>query len=85
MGGVEAAGGGRRCGPAAYVADGKNGLLVPKDNPDALATAISRVINETGLAARLVEGGRMAYEATFTRAAFVRDSLAFYERVAAGG
>jgi glycosyltransferase involved in cell wall biosynthesis len=72
-------------GPTAYVADGKNGLLVPKDNPDALATAMSRMINEPGLAARLIEGGREAYEATFTRVAFVRDSLAFYERVAAGG
>jgi hypothetical protein len=72
-------------GPAAYVEDGVSGLLVPKDNVDALANAMNRVINEPGLAAKLVEGGRKAYEAQFTRAAFVRDSLAFYQRVVAGG
>jgi glycosyltransferase involved in cell wall biosynthesis len=71
-------------GPAAYVIDGENGLLIPKDNPEALATAMSRVINEPGLAAKLVAGGRKAYEAQFTRAAFVRDSLAFYQRVMTG-
>jgi glycosyltransferase involved in cell wall biosynthesis len=70
-------------GPAAYVENGVSGLLVPKDNADALAAAMSRVINEPGLAERLVKGGRAAYESQFTRAAFVRDSLAFYERVIA--
>jgi glycosyltransferase involved in cell wall biosynthesis len=70
-------------GPAAYVVDGVNGLLIPKNDPDALAGAMQRVISEPGLAARLVAGGRTSYEATFTRGAFVRDSLAFYERVAA--
>lgn len=70
-------------GPAAYVQDGVNGLLVPKDSPEALAKAMNRVINEPGLAAKLVEGGRKAYEAQFTRAAFVRDSLALYERIVA--
>jgi len=40
------------------------------------------VIAEPGLAERLVAGGRAAYEAQFTKAAFVRDSLAFYDRVA---
>jgi glycosyltransferase involved in cell wall biosynthesis len=70
-------------GPAAYVEDGVSGLLVPKDNVDALANAMGRVINEPGLAAKLVAGGRAAYEAQFTRAAFVRDSIAFYKRVIA--
>lgn len=69
-------------GPAAYVVDGVNGLLIPKNDVDALATAMQRVIAEPGLAATLVAGGRASYEATFNRAAFVRDSLAFYERVA---
>ena len=68
-------------GPAAYVKDGENGLLIPKDDVEALATALRRVIGEAGLADRLVAGGRASYEATFTKAAFVRDSLAFYARV----
>jgi glycosyltransferase involved in cell wall biosynthesis len=70
-------------GPAAYVVDGVNGLLVKKNEPDLLANAMRRVIEEPGLAAKLVTGGRESYEATFTRAAFVRDSLAFYEKVKA--
>jgi glycosyltransferase involved in cell wall biosynthesis len=71
-------------GPAAYVEDGVSGLLVPKDNVQALATAMARVIGEPGLAAKLVAGGRAAYEAQFTKAAFLRDSLDFYNRVIAG-
>ena len=68
-------------GPAAYVVDAVNGLLIPKNNVDALAEAMRRVMTEPGLAEKLVAGGRASYEETFTRAAFVRDSLAFYERV----
>jgi glycosyltransferase involved in cell wall biosynthesis len=71
-------------GPAAYVKDGVNGLLIPKNDPDALAAAMGRVLNEPGLAAKLVEGGRASYEEQFTTKAFLRDSLAFYERVKAG-
>lgn len=70
-------------GPAAYVEDGVSGLVVPKNDAAALAAAMRRVIHEPGLADRLVAGGRAAYEAQFTRAVFVRDSLAFYQRVAA--
>lgn len=70
-------------GPAAYVENDVSGLLIPKNDVDALANAMNRVIHEEGLAAKLVEGGRAAYEAQFTKAAFVRDSLAFYERIRA--
>ena len=70
-------------GPKAYVEDGVSGLIVPKDDADSLARAMSRVVNEKGLAEKLVAGGRAAYEAQFTQAAFVRDSIAFYERIVA--
>lgn len=70
-------------GPAAYVKDGVNGLLVPKDDIDALASAIGRVIYDRKLAEKLVAGGRESYEAQFTRAAFVRASEAFYAQVSA--
>ncbi len=68
-------------GPAAYVKDGVNGLLVPKNDATALAQAMRRVTEEAGLAERLIAGGRASYEAHFTRAAFVRDSTALYRRV----
>ena len=70
-------------GPAAYVKDGVNGLLVAKNDVDALASALGRVIYDKNLAAKLVEGGRASYESQFTKSVFQRDSLAFYERVLA--
>ena len=68
-------------GPAAYVEDGVSGLIVPKNNDEALAEAMRSVIEDKGLAAKLVEGGRAAYEAQFTKAAFIRDSLAAYQTI----
>ncbi|WP_026148008.1 glycosyltransferase [Robiginitomaculum antarcticum] len=70
-------------GPAAYVKDGVNGLLIPKDDVSALRDALRRVIEEPGLSEQLVAGGTETYEATFTKAAFQRDSLAFYSRIIA--
>ena len=68
-------------GPAAYIENEVSGLLIPKNDVDALAHAMQRVISEKGLAAKLVQGGTAAYQQDFTKAAFVRDSLAFYEKV----
>ncbi|MEM9234075.1 MAG: glycosyltransferase [Pseudomonadota bacterium] len=70
-------------GPAAYVEDGVSGLMISKNDDEALATAMRRVIEEDGLAQKLVDGGRAAYEAQFTKAAFKRDSLAVYEAIIA--
>lgn len=68
-------------GPAAYVEDGVSGLIVPKNDDEALAEAIQRVIEDKALGQKLVTGGQAAYKAQFTKAAFVRDSLAAYQRV----
>ena len=70
-------------GPAAYVKDGINGLLIPKNDVDALANAMKRILEEPGLAAKLVAGGRASYEDQFTPKAYLRDQLAFYERILA--
>lgn len=70
-------------GPAAYVKDGVNGLLVPKNDPDALARAMRRIIEEPGLASRLVAGGRASYEEQFTPKAYLRDQIAFLEKIIA--
>ncbi|MAB10857.1 glycosyltransferase [Hyphomonas sp.] len=68
-------------GPAAYVKDGENGVLIPKNDVDALANALSKVISDKDFAAKIVAGGRASYEAQFNKAAFQRDSKAFYQKI----
>ena len=70
-------------GPAAYVQDEENGLLIPKNDVDALANAMSRIIQDKTLANQIVAGGTAAYEAKFTKSAFQRDSKLFYEKIIA--
>jgi glycosyltransferase involved in cell wall biosynthesis len=48
--------------------DGETALTVPPGNSDALAAAFKRLIAEPQLAARLVEGGRLAVEKMHSRA-----------------
>jgi glycosyltransferase involved in cell wall biosynthesis len=69
-------------GPRALIADGESGLLVPVDDPAALASAISRVIADRALAAQLTEGGRAAWRRDFTEDAVVRAWLDFFQRIA---
>jgi glycosyltransferase involved in cell wall biosynthesis len=61
--------------------DGENALLVPED-PDALATAIRRVLEDDTLAARLSQAGRQV-EGAGSDEALVAGFLAVYERLAA--
>ncbi len=68
-------------GPKAYVKDRENGMLVDIDNVQGLTDAINAVINDTALRDRIVAGGTETYRSTFTKDAFIRDSLAFYERI----
>jgi glycosyltransferase involved in cell wall biosynthesis len=42
------------------VADGRSGLLVPPQDPQALAEALARVLGDPGLRQALAEGGREA-------------------------
>lgn len=68
-------------GPAATVTPEVDALMVPKDDAAALRQALERVIADKALAAKLVEGGRRAYEAGYTKAAFVRAATALYARI----
>jgi glycosyltransferase involved in cell wall biosynthesis len=47
------------------VEDGRNGLLVPPDDPDALAAAVLTVLRDPGLAERLGAEGRARAERDF--------------------
>jgi len=47
------------------IADGETGLLVPPENPAALAVALERLIREPGLRARLGGAGQAKIRAAF--------------------
>ncbi len=68
-------------GPAAYVKDGINGLLIPKNNVEALALAMQKIITDKKLAKKLVKGGQETFKKTFTKQAFINDSIEFYSKV----
>ncbi len=70
-------------GPAAYVRDGEDGILVPTDDAPALAAAIGRVIDGPERAAQMVEGGWRRYQAEFTEAACVARYLELFQTLLA--
>lgn len=51
------------------VKDGENGLLVPPGDPQALALAITRLVQDTGLSERLAQNGRKTVEGSFSSGA----------------
>ncbi|HRK72262.1 MAG TPA: glycosyltransferase [Micropepsaceae bacterium] len=68
-------------GPRELISDGVNGLLVPVDDPAALAAAIGRVLSSRDLAGTLAAGGRTLYQSSFTRDAVTGAYRAFFARV----
>ena len=68
-------------GPAALIGEGESGLLVPFDEPQALAAALQRLLGDGDLVARLGEGGRVAYRAEFSEEVVVAQYLDFFARV----
>ncbi len=72
-------------GPAAFVQHGENGLLVPVNDPKALAQAIRQLRNDPVLRARLVQGGAASYQAQFTRPAVTARMLEVYRQILATG
>ncbi|MBQ3085191.1 MAG: glycosyltransferase [Clostridia bacterium] len=61
------------------ITDGVNGLVVPQKDPQAMADAIARVMEEKGLYAKLVEGTRKEYQEKFTARAMTAQVEALYE------
>jgi glycosyltransferase involved in cell wall biosynthesis len=55
-----------------YLAEGETALLVPPEEPDALADAIRRVLDDEELARRLGEAGRARVEAELTTRRFAQ-------------
>ncbi|MCW5771609.1 MAG: glycosyltransferase [Rhodospirillaceae bacterium] len=69
-------------GPRQLIATGENGLLVPIDEPKALAYALRHVLDETSLSLQLGEAGYETYRRGFTEEAVVRQYLDLFARVA---
>lgn len=70
-------------GPANLIADRADGLLVPVDDPAALAEALARVIDDGDLARRLVEAGARRHAAEFTEEACTARYLDLFRRLLA--
>ncbi|HET8727892.1 MAG TPA: glycosyltransferase [Alphaproteobacteria bacterium] len=68
-------------GPAGLIRDGRNGLLVPVDDAQALAKAMSAVVASPDLTAELVESAWDDYQETFTRPKVVGRYMEFIESV----
>ena len=64
-------------GPRELIRPEQDGLLVPLEDPDALAAAIGRVLEDRALAGRLAAAGRARYAAEFAEAPVVARWRAF--------
>jgi len=70
-------------GPAWITRNGEDALVVPVDDHEALAKAMSDVIASPQLARRLVENGAKRVAAEFSEAAVVRQYIEMFEKVRA--
>lgn len=58
-------------GPKTLITPGKDGLLTPVDDPDALAEAVRQVLDDSVLASRMTRNGELRVETDFSEAAVV--------------
>ena len=70
-------------GPSELITHGTDGLLVAKDDPVALADAISLLLEDRARAALLAGAGRASYARDFTEAAVVARWQAWMRKVTA--
>lgn len=83
---LEAAGAGKplvttdTAGCRDVVEDGKNGLLVPVHDPEALASALGHLIRDPELRARMGAAARAKAESEFAEEHVVEQTLALYSR-----
>ena len=66
------------------VADGETGLLVPPDDPAALAAALNTLVRDQDLAAAMGARGRDRAIAEFGWAAIAAQTAKLYAELAAG-
>lgn len=71
----------RSQGPGFLIRDGQSGLLVPVDDPIAMAEAVKTLATEPGLVKRLVAGGRDDVESSFSEAKVIAAYLNLFEKL----
>ena len=59
---------------------GGTGLMVPARNPEAMADAILRILNDPELRARLGSAAQLRVESDFTPQAYKRSLAEFYQK-----
>jgi glycosyltransferase involved in cell wall biosynthesis len=59
--------------------DEKTGLLVPPEDPEALAKSIERLLSDPRLMQKMGEAGRRKAEKEFSAAAYIRNTIKEYE------
>jgi glycosyltransferase involved in cell wall biosynthesis len=64
------------------VIDGETGLLAPPKDPDMLAEALVRLLQDREMAARMAAAGLARVRESFTVERMVEETLAVYERLA---
>ena len=65
-------------GPKQFCIDGEDSLMVPKNDPDALAAAIRRLLGDRALREKLVDNGYKRYVNEFTKEKSVTAYLGFF-------
>lgn len=65
------------------ITDGVNGLLVPQDDPEALAHAVQRIKADRDLARRLAQAGRASVHKRFDGDVLARELAELFEQVIA--
>ncbi|WP_431282357.1 glycosyltransferase [Humitalea sp. 24SJ18S-53] len=69
-------------GPRELIEDGRNGILVPLEDPGALAVAIAALLAESDRASALAAAGRQTFAQNFAEAPVVAAWRAFLAQVA---
>jgi glycosyltransferase involved in cell wall biosynthesis len=72
-------------GTPEVIAEGRSGLLVPSDDPSAMAAAIARLLDDRPSAARIGAAARQTVEERFGARSMVRRLEAVYAAVANSG
>lgn len=71
-------------GPASFTSHEMDALVTRSEDPKGLAKALNLVLQDGGMAAALADNGARVYRSQFTKASFVRASMALYDRVRRG-